>query len=166
MVAIGAVYAGHLVDISKHEKVARAAGRAEVQQRWDAAEKVRAVVAEEAEAEARAEETRRTAAIKEVNDEAQRMVARARIDAAGAGTAAGSVRHAAAIVAGGGLRPGDPAAPASCPAAATLRDVLDDSIEALRTMAAEADVARDAGLSCERAYDSLTVSPPAASVLP
>lgn len=162
--AMAAIYAGHLVDVRNHEKRAHAAGVAEEHARWDAQKVLDLAAANKAQADARAEEQRRTAAQREALDEHERLATRARADHDGAVSARDRLLDAAgAVVAGSGLRAGDPATASSCPAAATLRDVLGDSADALVELAGEADAARNAGATCERAYDALIAAPAAAA---
>jgi hypothetical protein len=156
-----AVWAGHVIDVHRHEKKAYADGMAEVQGRWTAAELVRAQVAAKAEAAARAEEQRRTIAMKENADETQRLAARDRAAAAGAAAAAVGLRNAvAAVISGGGVRPSDSAAatfgPAASASSVLLTDVLGPAEERLRALAASLDQSRTAGEACVSAYDALT----------
>jgi hypothetical protein len=109
----------------------------------------------------RAETERRTAAQREALDEHQRRATLAAADAASAVDAAERLRRRAAGLAARGCgAAGDTAlAGASPPGAApavVLADVLGRCVERVRQLAADADRARDAGQTCERAYDALT----------
>jgi hypothetical protein len=160
LLGAAAIYAGHLVDVHRHEVKARQAGRDEIQARWDAAEKLRAIVAAKAEAAARFEEQRRQAAQKEVTDEALRIASRDRVAAAALAAAAPGLRGAVtSAITGGGFRPSDSALALGGQAAGTTRvllaDVLGPAEQRLRDLAKAADDARGAGEACERAYDAL-----------
>lgn len=115
----------------------------------------------DAEQLARSEEVRRVQAIAEVVHAQAQRAARAEADAARAAVAARGLRdRAAALAAGGGAAPGDPAAAAECaPARAAglvLADVL-GLVEARgREAAAALDAAHGAGVACAGAYDALT----------
>lgn len=161
----GAVWIGHAIDV--HNKRVRqegvAAGRAEVQSRWDQAEKARAEVAAKAEAAARAEEQRRLAAQQEIIHANELAVTQARADASAARDAAARLRERVAAIlasAGSGQAGGNPAAvTASAPADDAIRmcaDLLGRADARLRVLAQVADEAHAAGQSCERSYDSLT----------
>jgi hypothetical protein len=109
----------------------------------------------------RAESDRRVAAQREALDEHQRLATLAAADAAAAVDAAERLRRrAAALAARGCGAAGDPAAAgASAPSAApgvVLADVLGRCVTRVRELAADADAARAAGETCERAYDALT----------
>src|SRR5688500_16799082 len=81
LVAAGALVAWHLADVRRHEQRGQAAGRAEVQAKWDAETVRRQAAALEAERMARAEDQRRQAAMLENAHETQRIAARNRADA-------------------------------------------------------------------------------------
>jgi len=124
-----------------HHKV-KAEGAAECQAAHDKAD--------------RAEEQRRTAALAEASNEAQRMANRARADARGADAAAVGLRGA---VAARLHVPSAPASGASAPAGPgtdMLADVLGKAETRLRDLARIADEAHNAGLACERSYEALT----------
>ncbi|MGC4075460.1 MAG: DUF2514 family protein [Rubrivivax sp.] len=116
----------------------------------------------EAEQAARFEESRRTAAHREIADEAQRMAARGRADSAAADDAARRVRDRAEQLAAACPSAGDPTpAAGSAPAAGpglVLADMLRRADARAGELARYADEARIAGLACERAYDSLTLT--------
>lgn len=144
----------------------RTAGRAEVQARWDAVERIRADTALRAQAEQRELEQRQAAQQREALNEAERLAARAR---AGAAAAADSGRLFLAAArtgagAGGGLRAPGAAAPASCsPAAdaAVLPAYVLGAIEQrLRDLAREADERGAAGGLCAASYDAVTSPDP------
>jgi len=169
---VGAVLVGHEIDV--HNKRVRAegyaAGLAEVQAKWDAAELVRAKTAAAAEAAERAEEQRRAAADVENRHEAQRLATRSLSDHAAAAAERQRLldeadRTAAAGSDGGGAGR-DPSATFRGAATEALRDVLGQCTAALVDMAREADDSRNAGLTCERAFDSLTVKGDAQPVQP
>lgn len=113
---------------------------------------------------ARAEGDRRTAALQEIVDDATQTRDRAAADAAGARAALDRLRRAAVAAAttspDTGAGPADPAAAASCPAAAgpglVLSDVLGGVAGRAVELGAAFDQSRAAGLACERAYDALT----------
>lgn len=115
----------------------------------------------QAEQDARAEENRRTAAHREISDEAQRMAARGRADSAAADDAARRVRDRVAELAAACPAAGNPAAAAgSAPATGpglVLADMLRRADARAGELARYADEARGAGVACERAYDALTV---------
>jgi len=163
LIALGAAWIGHRIDVARHEKRAFAAGQAETQTRWDAAEKVRAETAAKAEAAARAEEQRRAAAQQEIARANEAALSQARADAAGAADAALQLRqHVAWLLtrSAGGAASGDPAAPVdrapTGDAAGMLADVLGQCTARVQRLAEIADASRVAGSACERAYDSLT----------
>jgi hypothetical protein len=117
--------------------------------------------AQRAETANRAESDRRTAAQREALDEHERLSIRSRAGAGAAAAGAAGVRDRAAAVAAGGCRAtGDPtAAGASAPGAEPARmlaDVLGRCVDRVQLLASYADRARDAGQTCERAYDALT----------
>ncbi len=101
-----------------------------------------------------AETVRRLNAQKEATDAAETLARTARLDAAGARDAAQRLRQQLAA------RPARrwPADPASAPAGSTdpLADLLGQCAERYQQVAAVADQAIVAGLTCQRAYQSLT----------
>jgi len=120
--------------------------------------------ARQAEADARAEEQRRTAEVQKAADEAEKARLTAEADAAAARDAGGRLRAqlatlAARCRAGAGnpdaAKPGAPADPTERMFADVQRR-LDETAERI---ARHADAARAAGATCERAYDSLTAKP-------
>lgn len=120
----------------------------------------RALVAEESQ---RAEEARRIAAQKEIEDAHQEALQKARADAAIADAAAGRLRQrvadliAAARSSQAGLDTSPVAgSPAACPADDLLAGVLSRAIEAAGQLATAADQSRAAGAACEAEYNSLT----------
>jgi hypothetical protein len=126
-----------------------------------AAERARAVSAATAATAAnQAEGDRRSAALKDIADESQRLSTRAVVDAADAHAAAGRLLER---VADGRAAACHPAAPGSGPAADAASPVLDDVLprvlEAAGQLAAYADQARIAGDACQRSYDALTRPP-------
>ena len=125
------------------------------------AHSVAASAAQAAEAQARAEERRRTFRVMETSDAAQTAAAAARADAGRADRAAGELRSAyLTLAAAATSRAGqNPAASASgSPGVGpglVLADVLGRGDELLRSCAAALDQSRVAGLACERSYDTL-----------
>ena len=143
----------------------KAAGRAEVQARWDAAERVRANTALDAQAHQRQLEQEDAHQQREALNEAERLATRARAGAASA-AAAGRLFLAAArpsAPAGSGLRAPGAAAPASCSPAADSAvlpaDVLGAIEQRLRDLAREADERGVAGALCAASYDAVTPDP-------
>lgn len=118
-----------------------------------------AQAAQAAEAAARTEEQRRAAATREVIDEAKKQASAARADADDAGRAADSLRQrVAALVAVSRARPGNPAPAGGSPPAdaiSVFADVLGRIDEAAGRYAAAADIARGAGLACQRYADQV-----------
>ena len=108
----------------------------------------------------RVEEGRRTAAQKEIVDEAQKFAARARADVVVADVAHGRLSDRANALARSCPAAGNPPAPAGSSAAAgpgiLLADVLRRADERAGLLAAYADQSRAAGDACVSAYDSLT----------
>ena len=107
---------------------------------------------------ARKEEARRTAAVEEQRDLAQKIAAAARADA---NTRAASERRlrqrintllAGAVGSNPALADGGPAAEAPID---MLAHVLGRALEAAGRLAEYADQARGAGLTCERSYDTV-----------
>lgn len=140
----------------------KAAGRAEVQARWDAAERERANVALEAQARQHQLEQEDARQQREALDEAERLATRARAGAAAAADA-GRLFLAAArpsATAGSGFRAPGAAAPASCSPAADAAvlpaDVLGALEQRLRDLAREADDRGVAGVLCQASYDAVT----------
>lgn len=117
--------------------------------------------AREAVTKARAEDERRYNTLREIAENAQTELDRARADAAGAADAAGRLRQRiAALAAARCPAPGDTAAASSSPSADPAPDLLADVQrrldEAADGVARHADHARAAGAACERSYDALT----------
>lgn len=113
-----------------------------------------------AEAAARAEEQRRSAALQKVANEATHALDRARADAAAAADAGQRLRdRLASVAAACRAGPGDPAAAAPSPAASATGDLLAHVQrrldEAADGIARHADAAAAAGRACQRAYQSL-----------
>ena len=110
-------------------------------------------------AAARAEEQRTAAAVQEVAHVARLDAARARADAVSA-AAVGLRQPAAALAASGGGAAEGPGLTAGGQAtrapAWLLADVLGEVDETAGELAAAYDLARAAGLACERSYDTLT----------
>lgn len=128
-------------------------GVAEVQGRWDHETTARAV-AELAEVQRRAE------AQQEITRHADQRIAEARAAADDADAAASQLRKRAAELAARCdqvERPtaADPGASASGPGL-VLRGLFEGADESASILARYADAAREAGLACERAYDSLS----------
>jgi len=140
-----------------------ATAHAETRASWAAERADTATRTAAAEAQGRAVEAQRTATLETIRHDAQTSIAQARIDAAVAARAAGSLRQRAAELATACDRgfAADPAAAAgSAPAAGpglVLADVFGRADNAAGELAAAYDQARAAGLACERAYDSLTL---------
>lgn len=103
----------------------------------------------------RAEEQRRSAQQRENADEAERLSNRSRAAVAGAAVSDGGLRSAARVIASGCRTAQGTGAPASGPAD-RLADVLAESTERYRAVAAAADRAIIAGQLCVRDYESLT----------
>jgi hypothetical protein len=137
------------------------AGRAEVQQRWDA-ERQRQTAQALAESQSNARETLRRL---ERQQEAQRVhdqeIFAARNDAATARVSADSLRQWAEGIAAAARRAAsNPATSdnreAAADSARVLADVLRKSDERAGVLAEYADAARIAGQQCVRAYEALT----------
>lgn len=162
--AASAIYAGHLVDVHRHEVKARAAGQAEVQAVFDRYRADATGAALKAAAASRAEEQRRTAAQLEITNEAQRIAVRDRAaHAALDATAPGLRRDVAAAIARRGGSSCSPTlaavgAPATDPAD-LLSLVLGEAEDRLRELAIEADRRGAAGAACAASYDALTAIP-------
>lgn len=107
-----------------------------------------AVIAEQA---ARAEEQRRAFAQKEADDKHNKDVATARADADAANDALGRLRNRLASISKSSR---NPSAPSISPTTGTLIDVFQNCADRYTSMGKEADIARSAGLQCERYYDS------------
>ena len=126
------------------------------------AHSVAASAAQAAEAQARAEERRRTFRVMETSDAAQTAAAAARADRARADRAAGQLRDAyTAVAAALTSRAGQDSAPAAGGppaggAGLVLADVFGGVEGLLREAGAALDQSRVAGLACERSYDALT----------
>lgn len=107
---------------------------------------------------ARTEERRRTAAVENARDDAQKLAADAAADAAGARAERDRMRSRADSLARTAAGR-DPTIAAGSPAGSAAVDLLaymlGRSIERAEALAAVADRARIAGLTCERAYDGL-----------
>ncbi|WP_230586937.1 DUF2514 family protein [Bordetella hinzii] len=106
---------------------------------------------------ARVEENRRTAAVERERDDAQKRAAVATADAAGARSELGRLRARADALARAAAD-SDPSTAAGGPAGADAVDLLSYMLGRVSNRAAElagvADRARNAGLTCERAYDA------------
>jgi ABC-type Na+ efflux pump permease subunit len=150
--------AGQQVRVS-HAKAATAEARTELAN----LKTTYAQAAQKAEADARAEETRREAEKQEIVDAARKqsedaIAAVSRADAAADGLRGQLAKYSAAIRAA--TNPG--AGKGGPPAAASLDllvGVLQRSDEATGELARFADDSRIAGLACERSYDALTGVP-------
>jgi hypothetical protein len=133
---------------------------AKVQQAWDKETADREKVARDAERNARAAERRLAADHLENINEAERLAARMRDNAAAAAVSGAGLRERARAVAARCDRGPEAAAAAgaSAPAAGAgdlLADVLGRLDSAGRQLALEADKRRVAGLTCERDADSV-----------
>lgn len=133
---------------------------AELQSAWDKDRAQRAEVARIAEADARAEERRRTAAQEEAHVESQRFAARARADADVRRVADVGLQHAVATVAARcGAPAGDPAAAVISPAASAPGDLLAYVQRRMGQAAGEvveyADQLRAASGECAARYGAL-----------
>lgn len=108
---------------------------------------------------ARTEGRRRTAAVEKTRDDAQKLAAAAAADAAGARAERDRMRSRADSLARTAAGR-DPTLAAGSPAGADAVDLLaymlGRAVDRAETLAGIADRARIAGLTCERAYDSLT----------
>lgn len=103
-----------------------------------------------------AEEQRRIAARKEIDDESQRTAQRRMADAVGVAAAGDGLRQRAARAIGFDLSASAPVSGPPAPDATRVCAVLLEAADArLRILAAAADASRDAGKSCEASYDSL-----------
>ena len=164
-VALALLAAWHWAGIRQADAAGYRRGAAEVQGRWDA-ERVRMhAVAASAAAAARAEEQRRVAAQKEIEDAHQAELQRLRADAAIADAAAGRLRQrvldliAAARRDSAGSDPAaGPGGPAAADAGLVLADVLGQCVARVRQLAELADQRGAAGISCQRQYDALTAA--------
>ncbi len=139
----------------------RTQGAAKVQAAWDRATAVSQAAASSARAAAEAESQRRIAALQQGIQNANALQAQSSADAAGAADAAVRLRQQlAAVTARGRATSRDTAAAGASPTAddpiGLLADVLSQADDRLQHLAQYADSARNAGLACEWAYDSLT----------
>lgn len=128
-------------------------GRAEVRD-------IYAKAAAEATRQNLVETQRRAAAQKEIDDDAQAQLARARADAVHAAAAAdGLRRQLAAYVRSATVHPAaEPGGAAAGDPIGVLADVLSRADERAGVLAQYADAAHAAGAACEREYDALTGS--------
>lgn len=141
-------------------------GRAEVQNRWTAAdlERSRALL-RQAEVN-REEEARREAEKVKVSREAAESLRRARADAVAADRAADGLRDqlAAFVARSRADVPAHPVPAAGSPPAVGPVDLLADLFRSSESragaLAAALDASRAAGLACERSYEALTGSAP------
>jgi len=136
-------------------------GRAEIQQRWDAARAQEAAAAVAASEHARKVEQTRAADIERITHDAALQADAARADADRALAARDGLRKQLdAYVAASHRTPGDPAPAAGSAPTRDALDVLADLFsgpdEAAGILAKALDGSHDAGQACERVYDSLT----------
>jgi len=136
-------------------------GRAEIQQRWDAARAQEAAAAVAASEHARKVEQTRAADIERITHDAALQADAARADADRALAARDGLRKQLdAYVAASHRAAGNPGAATGSPPAGDALDLLSDVLgradERAGELAAAVDAARVAGQACERAYDSLT----------
>lgn len=133
--------------------------------RWQAQQSDQAALQAKAMATAtttsRTEEQRRQTAVNEDANESRNQAAAAAHGIAAAGTAADGLRSdTARVIAAGAVVPGDPGltdrSEAARRAALVLSGLLDRSVARNRELAKGFDDARRAGLTCERAWASLT----------
>jgi hypothetical protein len=166
LIAIGALTAAVLGVIGtqyvtiQHLRTEKAELQALTAQERANAERARA----DQEASNRVIEHRRVADQKEATDEAQRLAARARADAAATAHKHDELRGAAVATAAAACRAaGDPVTAGSGPPAGSpsmvLADVLSGVDETAGELAAALDLSYTAGQLCQRAYDSLTPNP-------
>jgi translation initiation factor 2B subunit (eIF-2B alpha/beta/delta family) len=130
----------------------------EWRQRWTERDAADARALAHQQAAARTEEQRRQAAITKVTQNAQQQISSARADAVSARAAADRLQR---TIDGMRQRGASNNSSATSGGQATARqcgvlaDVLSESVERNRQLAAEADRSRIAGQACERAYDSV-----------
>jgi len=143
------------------ERTGYMAGAAEVQARWNAAQRVQEQAALDDAQAARVEERRRSAEQEGIAHAAELAASAARADASHAAAAAGSLRIRATATAATACRPAasDPGAASASAPASSPGDVLVDVLSRLAVvsgqLAAVADERGAAGLACERSYDAL-----------
>lgn len=106
-------------------------------------------------AEYRAEEQRRTFVQAEIVHDKQKILDQARADRERSAGAERRLRAALAAARSGGAA-SSAASAASGPTVEAVADVLGSCITRYRELGEQADEARAAGSTCERAYDSLT----------
>ncbi|QCT20824.1 DUF2514 family protein [Jejubacter calystegiae] len=139
------------------------AADSEWSQRWterDAADAADARALAQQQAAARAEEQRRQSAITRITQNAQQQISAARADAVSARAASDrlqrtidQLRHGDNRTSGNSdTTSGGQATARQC---SVLADVLSESVERNRQLAAEADRSRAAGQACERIYDAV-----------
>jgi hypothetical protein len=161
--AVAAAVGALLAWGAHRESTGHAAGMAAVQAKWDAERAIELAAAHSASEAARAEEARRVAAMKEIDDAHEKALAAARGDALLAGTDAAKLRQRiATLIAaarGSAARDDSPASHVGPPAedpGTMLADVLGRCVQRVQFLATVADERGAAGAACERAYDSLT----------
>lgn len=145
----------------KVHHIGEVAGRAEIQNKWDA-ERTAQLAAQVEEGRENARETLRRLTKQQENQRAQNIqIANARRDAAGAADAAERLRERTqAIAAAAGCGETSDTAVECVRAAATrIGDALGSCTKEYRYMADYAADARTRGLKCEADYDALTPSP-------
>jgi hypothetical protein len=164
LAAVAALVAGFLGFLggSHHRGLLAERDLAKERAAFALAHSVAASAAQAAEAQARAEERRRTFRVMETSDAAQTAAAAARVDRARADRAAGQLRDAYSAVATAlTSRAGQDSAPAAggppgVGAGLVLADLFSGGDALLREAAAALDQSLIAGLACERSYDSMT----------
>lgn len=166
-VAVAAAAAGAWGFVAQRESAAEARGYQKGHAEFTALQADMTTKALAGELAARAEETRRTAAIKEIENAHQAELQRVRADAAIADAAAGRLRQRVAdliAAARSGQGGSDPKVvgpgPAADDAAGVLADVLGRCVARVRLLAAVADDRGAAGHACERSYEALTPPKP------
>jgi hypothetical protein len=157
VVAIAGVFAWHMQRVRGAYADGLAAGRADVQARWDAEKITVGRIALAAESTRRATEQQRFAALQKEIEDAHQATERARADADRSRSAVGGLRRDARALAARRCPAGGDPALAAGGAAATdpgllLAELLGGLAEAGGELALEADRRGIAGGTCERAY--------------
>ncbi|MEC5321180.1 DUF2514 family protein [Brenneria populi subsp. brevivirga] len=135
------------------------------QHKWDQRDIADATALAKRQSDERQEERRRQEAINAISTNAQREIEQAQTDAVNAQSAADSLRDTIATIRRklaasetGRISATAAAGAARASTAILLADVLQRADDRAGELAAYADRARVAGLTCERAYDAITES--------